>query len=176
MANVKAIVLVALLILLATVISCAPAATPSTTSPSKPTPTPATTPEPTPSQKVMVGETKILEREMTEWGKPTGKFEKWQIALNWYIWEGDKVTVNIKVTNIMQEKSLTPSLSAVDSAGNYGDAVWGVQDAYYPKEIWPGQENSGSETFQFGPLSKGVKLYVHFFMETEQRVEFSLGR
>lgn len=126
----------------------------------------------------MVGETKILERQVTDWKilPPTTELERWQVTLNWYAWEGDKVIVNVKVTNIMQKKATTPLPTAFDSDGNQGDILPEPKDWYSVSEIWPGKYFAGNVAFQFGPLSKGVKLYVHFFMETEQRVEFSLGR
>jgi len=172
----KTCLLILISSLLLTFSACASSPTPS----AKPTPPPATKPAPPQPGKVMVVETKILEREITEWAKPTGKFERWKVTLNWYIWEADKVIVNVKVINIMQEKALVaPDLSAVDSIGNYGDVSLEVLKDEYgtPINIWPGQEVVGSKAFQFGPQSKGVKLYVHFFMESKgERVEFSLGR
>jgi len=129
------------------------------------------------TNKVTVDETKILERQVTKFGEPTGELERWEVTLNWYAWEGDEVTVNVKAKNITQKKAYAPSLDAVDSNGNYGDSVLLMQDAYTSGEIWPGQEVVGNEAFKFGPTSKGVKLYVSFFLGTiEERIEFSLGR
>ena len=154
-------------------ITCTPA--PSHAPTPVPSP-PVIKPPPTPSQRVMVGQTKILERQFPPpRGESTGELERWQVTLNWYAWEGDKVTVNITVTNIMQKKATAPFLSAIDSDGNYGGRVWEME-SYSPKEIWPSGQYSGNEIFQFGPLSKGIKLWAYFIESTKLRVEFSLGR
>ncbi len=105
---------------------------------------------------------------------------KWEVTLNDYSFELDKLTVNVKVTNIGSEKAMAPYLGIFDALWNVADdKIWAgrVADEYLARELEPGQSLTGSKVFLVGPLGYGQRLVARFaFVQKEPHVEFSLGR